>query len=77
MLTLLCLDAKRAAKTDLEIASAVLSVTTEETKRHELWPDHEILRIVECVEGSVPAGAECGGRSFAQTIMRTDHFALD
>jgi len=29
------------------------SVTTEERKNRQLWPDHEILRILECVEGHV------------------------
>src|ERR1051326_5454792 len=29
------------------------SVTTEENKRKQLWPDHEILRIVEGISGDV------------------------
>ena len=32
----------------------LFSVTTEAQKRKELWPDHEILRIVEGLEGEVP-----------------------
>ena len=32
----------------------LFSVTTEEQKRKEFWPDHEILRIVEGLSGEVP-----------------------
>jgi GH15 family glucan-1,4-alpha-glucosidase len=31
----------------------VMSVADEQTKGQELWPDHEILRRVECLEGEV------------------------
>jgi GH15 family glucan-1,4-alpha-glucosidase len=31
----------------------MFSVTTEERKRKQLWPDHEILRIVEGISGEV------------------------
>jgi GH15 family glucan-1,4-alpha-glucosidase len=31
----------------------VMPVASEADKRRELWPDHEILRVLECLEGEV------------------------
>src|SRR6185369_6887123 len=42
---------------------------TEQNKRRQLWPDHEILRIVECVAGDVTLQARFAPRpNFAKHI---------
>jgi GH15 family glucan-1,4-alpha-glucosidase len=62
-------------ETRFETASGVVrildsfSVTTEQNKRRQLWPDHEILRIVECVAGDVTLQARFAPRpNFAKHI---------
>ncbi|MDX1568743.1 MAG: glycoside hydrolase family 15 protein, partial [Longimicrobiales bacterium] len=39
-----------------------MPVTSEERKRDVLWPQHEILRIVDCVAGRVPVELRCDPR---------------
>lgn len=40
----------------------LMPVATEEEKRSELWPDHEIMRCVECIEGEVEIEVICDPR---------------
>lgn len=40
----------------------LMPVTSEERKRRSLWPEHQILRILECVEGRVDVEALCNPR---------------
>jgi GH15 family glucan-1,4-alpha-glucosidase len=40
----------------------LMPVTTEQRKRTQLWPDHEVLRIVECTQGEVEAELLCDPR---------------
>jgi len=39
-----------------------MPVTSEELKREALWPQHQILRIIDCVEGRVPVAVRCEPR---------------
>jgi GH15 family glucan-1,4-alpha-glucosidase len=49
----------------------LMPVASEEEKRHELWPQHQILRRVECVEGEVPIDVICDPRpDYARTVPR-------
>jgi GH15 family glucan-1,4-alpha-glucosidase len=40
----------------------LMPVAEREAYRHELWPEHEILRKVECVEGTVDVSVLCDPR---------------
>ena len=42
----------RTAKGELRLTD-LMPVASEDAKRRELWPEHEILRRMECVEGEV------------------------
>ncbi len=40
----------------------VMPVTSEEEKRKILWPEHEVLRLIECVSGEVEMEVLCDPR---------------
>jgi len=40
----------------------LMPVDSESNKRHELWPEHEVLRRVECMEGEVEVEVTCDPR---------------
>jgi GH15 family glucan-1,4-alpha-glucosidase len=51
----------------------LFSVTSEEQKRKELWPDHEILRIVEGVRGQVSMLARYAPRpNYGEKVRRLE-----
>ncbi|MGE3597143.1 MAG: glycoside hydrolase family 15 protein [Dehalococcoidia bacterium] len=46
-----------------------MPVTSEEGKRERFWPDHQILRIVECLEGEVEIEVHCAPRPAYATVV--------
>ena len=49
----------------------LMPVASEEEKRRELWPQHQILRRIECVEGEVTIEIVCDPRpNYARTVPR-------
>lgn len=49
----------------------LMPVASESDKRERLWADHQILRIVECLEGEVEIVVACAPRpNYARTIPR-------
>lgn len=51
----------------------LMPVTSEEQKRRALWPEHQILRIVECVEGRVEVRMLCNPRPrYGQVMPRIE-----
>src|SRR5690606_37128948 len=48
-----------------------MPVATEAEKRRELWPEHEVLRLVECVSGEVDVEVVCDPRpDYGRSITR-------
>ncbi|MHB1176241.1 MAG: glycoside hydrolase family 15 protein [Sulfuriferula sp.] len=49
----------------------LMPVDSEENKRHTLWAEHQILRIIECVEGEVEIEVVCAPRpDYGRTVPR-------
>jgi len=49
----------------------LMPVDSEENKRHTLWAEHQILRIIECVEGEVEIEMICDPRpDYARRLPR-------
>ena len=49
----------------------LMPVDSEENKRHTLWAEHQILRIIECVEGEVEIEVICAPRpDYGRTTPR-------
>lgn len=49
----------------------VMPVTSEVEKRHVLWPEHQILRTVECLEGEVEVEIVCQPRpDYGRTVPK-------
>jgi GH15 family glucan-1,4-alpha-glucosidase len=49
----------------------LMPVASEAEKRRELWPQHQILRRIECLEGEVPIEMICLPRpDYARTVPR-------
>jgi GH15 family glucan-1,4-alpha-glucosidase len=40
----------------------LMPVASEADKQHELWPEHEVLRAIECLEGEVEVEVVCDPR---------------
>lgn len=40
----------------------LMPVASESQKRHELWPEHQVLRVVECLGGQVEVEVVCDPR---------------
>ncbi len=47
----------------------VMPVADEDEKNRALWPDHEVLRLVECVEGEVEIEVACDPRPDYARVM--------
>jgi GH15 family glucan-1,4-alpha-glucosidase len=47
----------------------LMPVASEADKRRELWPEHEVLRAVECVDGEVEVEAVCDPRPRYGTVV--------
>ncbi|HEX5438703.1 MAG TPA: glycoside hydrolase family 15 protein [Gemmatimonadaceae bacterium] len=67
-------------RTDGGVARLIdlMPVASEDEKRYELWPQHQILRRIACMEGEVPIEVICDPRpDYARTMptLRT-HGAL-
>ena len=49
----------------------LMPVASEEEKRHHLWPQHQVLRRIECVDGEVPMEVICDPRpDYARMVPR-------
>ncbi|HET7584504.1 MAG TPA: glycoside hydrolase family 15 protein [Gemmatimonadaceae bacterium] len=49
----------------------VMPVDSEEAKRRKLYPEHQLLRAVECLDGEVTFEMECDPRpNYARTVPR-------
>lgn len=49
----------------------LMPIVSEAGKRERLWANHQILRVVECLEGEVEIAVACAPRpNYAQTIPR-------
>lgn len=49
----------------------LMPVTSEAEKRRELWPNHQVLRQVECLEGEVEVAVLCDPRpDYGRTVSR-------
>ncbi|GAB4348700.1 MAG: glycoside hydrolase family 15 protein [Immundisolibacter sp.] len=46
-----------------------MPVTSEHGKRERFWPNHQILRIVECLEGEVEIEVHCAPRPQYATVV--------
>ncbi|HUG40671.1 MAG TPA: glycoside hydrolase family 15 protein [Longimicrobiales bacterium] len=47
----------------------LMPVASEEEKRRELWPNHQVLRVLDCIEGDVEVEIVCDPRpDYATTI---------
>lgn len=56
------LETTFTAETGVARLVDLMPVTTEEEKRHRLYPDHEVLRRVECLDGEVEIEVICDPR---------------